>query len=138
MRPGTSWCPEAGLGIPNLTSGHFRSFDGTFELLVCMGPLENTGFAWFLCALRCMCVVACFLISTLFFLFVLEGRRRVLGVQRLVYEESSLYGWVNEGEGEICSREEVSRQRVLASGDAVGPVYTVLIIYNISTGVDVS
>ena len=44
MRPGTSWCPEVGLGIPNLTSGQFRSFDETFELLVCMGPLENDWF----------------------------------------------------------------------------------------------
>ena len=44
MRPGTSWCPEVGLGIPNLTSGHFRSFDETFELLVCMGPLEKHWF----------------------------------------------------------------------------------------------
>ena len=25
MRPGTSWCPEVGLGIPNLTSGHLWS-----------------------------------------------------------------------------------------------------------------
>ena len=31
----SSWCPEVGLGILNLTSGHLGSFDETLNLLVC-------------------------------------------------------------------------------------------------------
>ena len=55
----------------------------------------------FCCALRRMRVVTFFVaLDFVLSLRVLAGRRRVLGVERLVYEESSLYGWVNEGEGE--------------------------------------
>ena len=87
MRPGTSWCPEVGLGIPNLTSGHFRSFDETFELLVCMGPLEQHWFCMvFVRAALHVCRHMFFAPGFVLSLRVLEGRQRVLGIQKLVWE----------------------------------------------------